>query len=324
MTRTSIALTYTTLCVLVALGSIEPSYAAEVPGHSVFQSQLTLDESANPQPVTLPDWAEDEAPILRFRKQAIQKVSVSGGGLTAIGTNDLSTSHIETSVSIGVPLGSFDNILGVRPSFRVDWIDSALTTDVPNGLFESGVQFFWRKPINDRWSFMTIARPSIRSDFTTSENAFKVFALGLLNWSYVPDQLSLSFGAVYLDRADIPLVPAIGLMWTPDRETRLDLRFPQSRYSKRVAKDGSNSETWVYFAGGLGGNTWAVTRSNGRTDELSLRDIRLSVGIEHVADGGGGWFLEAGYALGRRLEYESSDIEVELNDALVVRAGLSY
>jgi hypothetical protein len=29
----------------------------------------------------------------------------------------------------------------------------------------------------------------------------------------VPDKLSLSFGAVYLDRADLPLLPAVGLTW---------------------------------------------------------------------------------------------------------------
>ncbi len=271
-----------------------------------------------------PEWTVDETPVRRFRKQAIQRVSVAGGMLAALDSNDLSTSHLEASVSLGVPLGSFENILGVRPSFRVDWIDSGVATDVPSQLFETGVQLFWRKPINDRWSFMAISRPSVRSDFHTSDNAFKVFALALLNWSYVPDQLSLSFGVVYLDRADIPLVPAIGLMWTPDKETRLDLRFPQSRYSKRIAKNGAMSETWAYMSAGLGGNTWAVTRSNGASDELSLRDIRLAVGIEHIVDGGGGWFIEAGYAFSRRLEFERADSEIELSDAIVVRAGVSF
>ncbi len=312
----------TLICAFIwhAVGSRADESAATV-AHGSSQSVLPdADELSNGQP----SWIDDDVPIRRFRKQAVQKASVSGGALRAIGSNDLSTSHVKASISLGVPLGSFDNILGVQPSFRVDWIDSALITDVPSELFQGGVQFFWRKPITDRWSVMTIARPAVRSDFTTTDNAFRVFALGLFNWSYIPDELSLSFGAVYLDRADIPLLPAIGLMWTPDSRTRLDLRFPQSRFSKRLAKDGANSETWAYLAGGLGGNTWAVTRDDGRADEVSLRDFRLTVGLEHVIDGGGGCFLEAGYAFGRRLEYESTETKIDLNDGFIVRGGWTF
>ena len=112
----------------------------------------------------------------------------------------------------------------------------------------------------------------------------------------MPDKLSLSFGAVYLDRADLPLLPAVGLTWTPKPSTRLDLQFPQSRFAWRLAKDGTASETWMYTSVGIGGNTWAVTRANGDSDQVSLDDIPLMLGAEHIVDGGGGWFANVGYA----------------------------
>ena len=146
------------------------------------------------QEFTTPDEAfAGNVPLRRFKKQAIQKVAVSGGGLLAVESGDLSSSFLQTSVGFGIPLGDFDNILGVSPSFRVDWIDSQIPIDVPSTMYATGVQFFWRKPISDRWSFhgRLPARP-IRSDFSTSDNAFRVFGLALLTWQYIPDE-TLSF-----------------------------------------------------------------------------------------------------------------------------------
>lgn len=288
-----------------------------------------------------------EVPVLRFKKQAIQKVTVAGGWLVATESNDLSSSFLETSIGFGVPLGlirrklsgaderSFDaepanaevgepEILGITPAFRVDFIDAAQGLDVPAELYETGVSFFYRRTISDRLSAMAIVRPSVRSDFTTADNAFRLFGLGLLTWECVPEELSLSFGAVYLDRADLPLLPAVGLTWMPRTTTRLELQFPQSRFAWRLAKDGGASETWSYLSAGIGGNTWAITRADGRTDELSLGDIRLLLGLDHIVDGGGGWFAECGYAFNRHIEYQSDNSRIDLSDGIVFQGGWRY
>jgi hypothetical protein len=290
-----------------------------------------------------------ELPIVRFKKQAIQKVTVAGGWLVATGGNDLSSSYLETSIGVGIPLGlvrrklsgadertrgaesapadadaDAPEILCITPAFRVDFIDAAPGIDVPAELYETGVSFFYRKSINDRLSAMAIVSPCVRSDFTTSDNAFRLFGLGLLTWDCVPDELSLSFGAVYLDRADLPLLPAVGLTWMPRTTTRLELQFPQSRLALRLAKDGGASETWTYLSAGIGGNTWAVTLAEGKTDELSLGDIRLVLGLDHIIDGGGGWFAEFGYAFNRHIEYQSTQTKIDLSDGIVLQAGWRY
>lgn len=270
------------------------------------------------------DVFDENAPLRRFKKQAIQRVSIRGGWMSATDGDDLSNGFLETSVGFGIPLGSFDNILGVSPSFRVDWLDADPRLDVPSELYSTGVQFFWRKPIDDRWSFMAIVSPSVRSDFTTSRKALRVFGMALLTYQYIPEELSLSFGVVSLGRADLPVLPALGATWTPQPELRIDARFPESRIAFRIAKNGAESETWAYLAGGLGGNTWAVTRRSGRADELSLRDWRLKIGVERIVDGGGGCFLELAYAFARRLEYERTDTEISLSDGIMLRAGWNY
>lgn len=288
-----------------------------------------------------------ELAVRRFKKQAVQTVSFAGGWLGATEGNDLSSSYFETSIGIGVPLGlikkklsNFEepplesgltavggeapDVLGITPAFRVDFIDSAEGIDIPAELYETGVSFFYRKPINDRLSAMTIVRPSVRSDFTTSDNAVRIFGLGLLIWDCVPERLSLSFGAVALGRADLPVLPAVGLTWTPRTTTRLELQFPKSRFAWRLAKDGGASETWLSLSGGIGGNTWAVTRADGQSDELSLGDIRFLLGLERIVDGGGGWFADVGYAFNRHVEYTSTDETTDLSDGVILQAGWRY
>ena len=268
--------------------------------------------------------AFQEVELSRFKRQALQSVAISAGHLQDVGNDQLNSTFLDVAIGSGIPLGSFDNILGVTPRVRVDWLDAAATLDVPEELYQFELQFFYRRPISGRLSAMLIMSPSIRSDLTTSDNAFRVFALGLLNWKCIPDRLTISGGFVYLGRADLPVLPALGLSWTPNRVTRLDLQFPRSKLSRRLAKNGGESELWTYLTAGLGGNTWAVTRQDKTTDELSLRDLRIVAGIERLLDGGGGWFAEAGYAMDRRIEYENDESSIDLDDAVLINAGWRY
>jgi len=287
-----------------ASGSTEPEFGVPVPAEAGA--------------------AEPEVELRRFKKQALQSVSVGGGTLQPFDDASVRRSYLELSLGTGIPLGSFESILGVRPRFRVDWVDAAPAVDIPAELYDFECQFFYRRPISDRLSTLAIVSPSIRSDLTTDDRAFRVFALGLLNWQCVPDRLTLSLGAVALGRADLPVLPALGFVWTPNRRTKLDARFPVTRLAYRLATDGGHSEIWAYASGGLGGNTWSVTRTSGRTDELSLRDYRILFGVERLIDGGGRWFAETGVALGRRLEYERRPLERGLGDAALLQAGWRY
>lgn len=270
------------------------------------------------------DLEEAELDLALFKKQALQSVGVSAGWMADSGGGGLSGSFLDASLGSGIPLGSFDNLVAVKPRVRIDWIDADPAIDIPSELYEFELQFFYRRPIRDRLTAMGIVSPSVRSDLTTSDNAFRVFALVLLNWEWIADRLTVSGGAVYLGRADLPVLPAIGLTWTPNRRSRLELRFPSSRFSYRFAKDGSRSEKWAYLTAGLGGNTWAVTRDSSLTDELSLRDFRLMWGIEKLVNGGGGWLAETGFAFARRLEYENDGTELELGDGFLLSAGWRY
>jgi hypothetical protein len=267
----------------------------------------------------------DESPVPKFKKRAVQKVSFSAGWLGALSRNDLSSSYASAGITLGMPLGSMDNILAVTPSFRTDWINANNAIEVPSELFDVSLDFFHTRKLNDRWKLLALVRPSHRSDFKTTENAVRVFGLGLFIWDYVPERLSLNFGVVYLGRSDITALPAVGLTWTPNTRNRLELQFPRTRIFHRLKKDGPKSELWSYLSIGIGGNTWAVTRNNGRADEVALRDLRLTTGIEKTISGGGGWFVETGLALNRSIEYLSDETsENSLSNGIIFSAGWNW
>lgn len=267
----------------------------------------------------------DEAPVPKFKKQALQKVAFSGGWLGAVSRNDLNSSFASAGLTLGMPLGSMENILAITPSFRTDWIDASNAIEVPSTLFDVSLDMFHTRRLNDRWRALAMVRPSHRSDFKTTENAVRVFGLGLLIWDYVPERLSVNFGAVYLGRSDITALPAVGLTWTPNTRNRFELQFPRTRLFHRLNKDGPNSELWSYITLGIGGNTWAVTRATGNSDEVALRDLRMTAGLEKTVSGGGGWFIETGLAVDRSLEYLSNPASaISLSNGVIFSAGWIY
>lgn len=261
-----------------------------------------------------------ETPLTRFRKSAYQGSSLSFGTLGGNGEN---LTHYRVETRFALPLDGMDNVLIAAPSFRQDILDYGGPVDTPENLYNVGVNFTWMKKLSDRWRLLAMVTPGVRSDFQTSENAFRLFGLGTATYSWVPNKLDVTLGAVYLDRDDIPLLPVIGFNWTPAPWWKIEMNFPRPRIARRIDKQGACSETWVYTGVALGGNTWAVERANGADDELTLRDYRWVLGWEHLRSGGRGLFFETGAAFGRVIEYESDGIERDLDDALFFRGGIT-
>ena len=296
---------------------------ARIAQSQTTDDELMLDELTWAESEWLDFTDDQEQPVERFKKGFFQQLQFKGGYLGSGDSDDLAIGYSEALVAVGVPLGSLENILGVAPKFRVDFLDGPSDLDLPSQLYTTGVNLLWRKQIHDRWGLMAIASPAVRSDFEATENTVRVFALGLASWQWIPDRLELSFGAVYLDRNDIPLLPALGLKARPTPSWLIDVMFPRPRVAYRFLKDGPRSELWGYFGGTIGGNTWAVLR-DGVNDELTIRDYRLLLGAEVIADGGSGGFIEIGIALGRELEYQVLDQKYDFGDAFLVNAGVSY
>ncbi len=268
--------------------------------------------------------ADCNIPLARFRKSCYQGSYASYGTLGDDPDLGIMVRTLDGGATFAIPLGSMENVITFTPYIRADLLDAAAIFDVPESLFDTGVKMFWKRPINERLGSMMMITPSVRSDFTTSDGAFRLFGLALLTWQWVPQTLSISGGVVYTGRDDFPVLPAMGLLWTPSPEWKFDAQFPSPRISHRLAKNGDKSETWAYLCGVFGGNTWAVTRTGGATDELTISDLRLVTGIEFAQCENRGFYVEAGYVFNRSMEYTNIPIERDLDAAMMMRAGVSF
>jgi hypothetical protein len=145
---------------------------------------------------------------------------------------------------------------------------------------------------------------------------YPAHAVGYLT---VNPAVDLVFGVDYLDRADIKLLPVAGLIWVPTPEMRFELVFPRPRAVFQLT-----DRYRLYFAGELGGGTWAIERESMAIDLATYRDLRACVGLEHIHKDGQRSAFEVGYLFDRRLEYTSGIGDMPLNDSVIFRLVTIY
>ena len=241
------------------------------------------------------------------------------------GDDDLQYTELNTMLRVGIPLNEArDSILALQPGLRTFSLNGPEVVDVPEQLYDAQLSIIWRKTFSDRWQTNVWLQPKIRSDFETSENNFFFSGGAFAKYTWIPQKLDVYFGALYLDRDDISFLPGVGLIWTPTPDWRYELLLPRPKISKRISRSGDCFEKWAYLSGQLGGGSFAVTRDTGEADKVTLKDLRVFVGLEGVRQGGGGRFVEVGYVFNRGIEYKNNEEEYDFGDALMIRGGIRY
>lgn len=197
---------------------------------------------------------------------------------------------------------------------------------VPNELYDASVELRWFQPLSEQWMLDLAVSPGIYTDGdNTSGEAWRVIgrALAFYKWS---ESLSLAFGAVYLDRDDISVLPAAGLVATPSDDAKIELMFPRPKFAYRIRQQGNN-ETWAYLAGEFGGGQWATEENVAGVatgDLLQYRDYRFLFGLEQKDKDGLGWMVEGGFLFGREIEVNSFNGEFDLDSTAIIRFGGTF
>ena len=157
------------------------------------------------------------------------------------------------------------------------------------------------------------------------------FRGGVFGIRQVSEQWQWSFGAIALGRDDIPVVPAIGAVWTPNDWTRWDLILPNPTINFLVNDDGSR-QNWLYLGGGFNGTTWGYESPTLGDDRLTYGDLRLVAGWKSTPWAPPGqpfvrgrkFNVEVGYSFNRDLEFDSEQVVVPLDDAFLFRVETRY
>lgn len=210
-------------------------------------------------------------------------------------------------------------------------VSAPLSLGLPQDLYDYALGTSWMRPVNDRWLVRFMFSAALATDGrNTSADAIQyrggIFAI------YRPDPAwSWIFGAIALGRNDIPVVPAVGVIWQPHPGLKYELTLPKPRVAWLLAERNGRQQ-WTYLAAGFTGGTWAFEDRNGTADQITYRDWRCMVGWESIpaAPTGAPYVrgrklaVEAGYLFSRQFEFESDAREIGLENTLLLRLATEF
>ena len=241
----------------------------------------------------------------------------------------LGVNSIAASATMNFPFFYDQAPLLITPGGAIHWLDGpesfgAEPADLPSRVYDLYLDAAW-KPVFTPWLSADIGvRVGVYTDFEhVHTDSIRIMGRGLGILTFSPT-LRLALGAVYLDRVDVKFLPAGGVIWTPNEDTRYDILFPNPKLSHRLTTLGT-TEWWWYIAGEYGMGSWTVDRSDGAGDQVDINDLRVIAGLEWFALSGRRGIFEVGYVFNRELVYASdSPHKFGLDDTVMLRAGLAY
>ena len=253
--------------------------------------------------------------------------------------SQLGVNELDTTATFAVPffMNSQANInhapLLITPGFGLQLWDGPNTASTGNDLPPSTYDVFLDTAWNPQFTPLFGAELGLRVGVYTNWDVF-VFdswrlmgrAIGTLN---LTPTMQGKAGIIYLDRNQVKLLPALGLTWTPNADSRYDIFFPAPRATRRIA-NWRNRSIWGYVAGEYGGGAWTFRHSDSLGDGITpfdYNDIRVTLGAEMIPQtqtGLAGHF-EVGYVFYRQLFYVNGPPQiVDLDSTLMLRLGLAY
>ena len=215
-----------------------------------------------------------------------------------------------------------DSGVFLTPRFNWTFLSDPDGMDIPNNLFGISLRAEFWVPRGDYWLFQFFIEPSLFTDFDAiNSEAFRLPGQAMGFYQFAPDW-QLAGGLIYLDRVDITLLPAGGLIYKPHDRLRFEILFPRPKFAWQYGHDPC-IEKWMYVLGELGGSSWAVSRPTG-DDVLSYRDIRILFGMEHKRKDSFSWLFETGIVVNRQVEYKSGIGDFDADPSFLGRVAIKF
>ncbi|GAB5402195.1 MAG: hypothetical protein Aurels2KO_04260 [Aureliella sp.] len=198
------------------------------------------------------------------------------------------------------------------------FLTGPVTTDMPARLYDFQLAFQSRATRSENFVLDYKIGIGAFSDFEGSARKgirFPGHAVGYYQWQ--PWFLSV-LGVEFLDRDDLSVLPVAGFIWRPRNNVVAQFVFPKPQLQVKITET-----KFLYLAGELGGDTWAIERLGGINDVVTYSDLRLLYGIADLDDDSAS-SIEFGWAFARSLNYRSGNGNLELDDAFIFRLHSLY
>jgi hypothetical protein len=202
---------------------------------------------------------------------------------------------------------------------------------LPSRVYSTYLEASWDPKITPQFGGHLDGSIGIYSDFNAiDKDSVRLRGTALLVLNLTPTS-TLKAGVEYLDRLDIKILPAFGVLWQPNPQTKFDIYFPRPKLSKYIWTVG-NTDVWWFLAGEYGGGSWTVERPGVTGDRrMDINDFRVGGGLEWKQQGGMNAFIEVAYVWEREIFYASVPAAPpglpktqQLNDTFMLRGGIRY
>jgi hypothetical protein len=263
-------------------------------------------------------------------QRLLQQIRFEYTWLAPIGDDDkFGVNTAELNGTFGFPIFyNTETPLLVTPGFAVHALegpvgDMAGEPNLPPLLYDAYLDLAWKPKVTPWLSGDLGVRGGVYSDFEEfNSDSFRLMGRGLGVLTFTPTA-QVALGVVYLDRNRVKLLPAGGLIWTPNPDARYEIIFPYPKLSFRLTTIGT-TEWWWFVAGEYGGGAWTVERL-GTNDHIDYNDLRAIVGLEWTGQSGLRGSFEVGYVFEREILFtEAPPPEFEPNDTVMVRGSIVY
>lgn len=266
------------------------------------------------------------APYQRF----VEQIRFEGSYLPKLGTGGFGFNTLEISGSFAFPVFQRQPPFFVTPGFAVHYLDGPNSgafpnnPDLPPRVYDTYLDTAWRPIVNERFSADLGFRIGLYTDYSfVDSRSLRYIGRGLGLYQLSP-RWQIAAGVVYIDRNDIKLLPAGGLVWTPNPDTRWEIFFPRPKLANRW-RTWRNTDIWVYLAGEYGGGAWRISRANGVKESFDYDDIRFYAGLETKGTGRLRTWIELGYVFARQVQYFTPPYPgFRPNETLMLRGGVAF
>ena len=266
---------------------------------------------------------------LRFRYTYLPGNTDFGG----VDTNQIESHDFETSLVFAIPkFFGMSQPWYLMPGYAQHlWSGPSVPgSDLPGSAFSAFLDSTWETDPLQTFGTELGWRVGVFSGFDAiSTESIRLQGKALAKLRCTPNS-TIRAGVYYIDRNKIKLLPAGGILWMPNQDTRWDIFFPEPKLSHYLTTCGTH-DIWWYITGYYGGGAWTIKHADDDShDEIDINDIRVMVGFEKgrndlLRQGFRTCFLEFGYAFNRELIYRNRpEANLSPDESLVFRAGFGY
>lgn len=248
--------------------------------------------------------------------------------------NELQMNDVDISTTMVLQcFAHSDQGLRLTPGFTFHFLDGPqppipTDTNLPAQLYDAYLDAQWNPNLTQQFTAELNVRTGVYSDFNTvTSDSVRLMGTAMGALQCTP-RLTVKLGATYLDRLEVKVLPAGGVVWEPHPQVIYELIFPWPRIS-HYWKAVGNADLWWYVGGEYGAGSWTIERLNapllGMTDRIDINDIRIFGGFQWRGLYNRVGFFEVGYVFDREIVFDLVPQDnLDLKDTIMLGGGFRF